>query len=79
MIKVKKSQNEVEEILDPVITDEFDTSYSPEITKLQAEIIRERMSDLIKEKESKKKYLQNMKKINILKYINSKKAVDNIK
>lgn len=35
MIKVKRSQNEVEEILDPVITDEFDTLETPEITQLQ--------------------------------------------
>lgn len=72
MIKVKRYQNEVEELLDPVITDELDSLESSQITKLQSEIVRERMSDLLREKESKKKYLQNMKKINILKYIQKK-------
>ena len=43
--------------MDPVITDELDSPESTQITKLQAEIIRERMSDLLREKESKKRYL----------------------
>ena len=63
--------------MDPVITDELDSPGSTQITKLQAEIIRERLSDLLREKESKKRYLQNMKKINILKYIQKKTLNEN--
>ena len=39
MLAVKRTQNEVEQIPDPVITDALDNHTDPEITKLQQQVI----------------------------------------
>ena len=71
MFTVKSYQKKAEEVEDPIVTDLLEHT-DPRISEIQSKIVQKRLKDAIGELNSKKTYIRDMRRVNLLKLLDRK-------